>query len=186
MVGGAIKEFFKWNYNETIVLCDVIIQYIMKNGCGQSINWRKIEKEENQYVKKFRDKGVSSLIKEKWKHIYGGTYATGENVYVPTMQPPIINVEGQGEGHESENHMKARLGEEDNLYMYNLQDNPYFQSVLTDEDQFFTDFVKYVSNGNDDNTEAKSEDGPFQVNNQLLNTQLASQVRTDKNLSRRA
>ncbi|KAJ8446993.1 LOW QUALITY PROTEIN: hypothetical protein Cgig2_033562 [Carnegiea gigantea] len=197
-----VKEFFKWCYDETIIFCDVIIQYIMKNGHGQSIKWREIEKEdpisgkieasiewwdkkikENQYVKKFRDKGVSSLLEEKWEHIYGGTYATGENVYVPTMEPPIINVEEQGEGHEPENHT---LGEEDNLHMYNLQDNPYFQSVLANEDQFFTDFVEYVSNGNDDNTKANSKDGPSQMNNQLLSTQVASQVRTDKNVSRRA
>ncbi|KAJ8424598.1 hypothetical protein Cgig2_028658 [Carnegiea gigantea] len=123
-----------------------------------STEWWDKKIKENQYVKKFRDKGVSSLLEEKWEHIYGGTYATRENIYVPTMEPPIINVEEQGKGHESEN-MKGRLGEEDNLHMYNLQDNPYFQSVLADEDQFFTDFV---------------------------DTQVASQVRTNKNVSRQA
>lgn len=102
------------------------------------------------------------------------------------MEPPIINVEEQGEHHESEKHTEGRLGEEDSLHMYNLQDNPYFQSILADEDQFFTDFVEYVSNGNDDKTKANSEDGPSEVNNQLLSTQVASQVRTDKNASRRA
>ncbi|KAJ8427246.1 hypothetical protein Cgig2_023912 [Carnegiea gigantea] len=132
-------------------------------------------------INMLKDKGVSSLLEEKWEHIYGRIYATGENVYVPTMQPPIINVEEQAEDHESKNHTKGRLGEEDNLHMYNLQDNPYFQSVLADEDQFFTDFVEYVSNGNDDNTEVNSEDGPSQLNNQLLSTQVAN-----KNLSRRA
>ncbi|KAJ8444892.1 hypothetical protein Cgig2_015238 [Carnegiea gigantea] len=49
-----------------------------------------------------------------------------------------------------------------------------------------TDFVEYASNGNDDNTKANSEDGPSQVNNQLLSTQVASQARTDKNVSGRA
>ena len=102
------------------------------------------------------------------------------------MEPPIINVEEQGEGHESENHMEGKLGEEDNLHMYNLQENPYFQSVLADENQFFTDFVEYISNGNDDNTKANSKDGPSQMNNQLLGTQVASQVKIDKNVSRRA
>ncbi|KAJ8433897.1 hypothetical protein Cgig2_004619 [Carnegiea gigantea] len=243
--GGATKEFFKWFYDDTLVLCDIIIQYIMKNGRGQSIKWREIEKEvtqrighqcatncckhkydairrdwrawkhlrsrktglgwdpisgkieasaewwdkkinENQYVKKFRDKGVSSLLKEKWEYIYGGTYATGENVYVPAMEPPIINVEEQAEGHESKNHVEDRLQEEDNLHMYNFKDNPYFRSALADEDQFFTDFVQCVTNGNHDNTNANSEDGPSQVGNQLLNTQVASQAGTDRNLSRQA
>ncbi|KAJ8442705.1 hypothetical protein Cgig2_001798 [Carnegiea gigantea] len=151
-----------------------------------STEWWDKKIKENQYVKKFRDKGVSSLLEEKWEHIYGGTYATGGNVYVPTMEPPIINVEEQGEGHESKNHMEDRLGEEDNLHIYNLQDNPYFESILAEEDQFFTDFVKYVSNGNNDNTKANSEDDPSQVNNQLLSTQVANQVRTDKNVFRRA
>ena len=32
-----------------------------------------------------------------------------------------------------------------------------------------------MSNGNDDNTKANSEDGLSQVNNQLVNTQVASQ-----------
>ncbi|KAJ8452563.1 hypothetical protein Cgig2_004899 [Carnegiea gigantea] len=132
-----------------------------------SIEWWDKNLKENQYVKKFRDKGVSSLLKEKWEHIYGGTYAIGKNVYVPIMEPPIINVEEQGEGHESENHTEGRLGEEDNF--------------LADEDQFFTYFVEYVSNGNDDNTKANSEDGPSQVNNQLLSTQVEvklEQIRT--------
>ncbi|KAJ8433056.1 hypothetical protein Cgig2_020623 [Carnegiea gigantea] len=141
---------------------------------------------ENQYVKKFRDKGVSSLLEEKWEYIYVGTYAIGENVYVPTMEPPIINVKEQAKGHESENHVEDRLQEEDNLHMYNFEDNPYFRSALADEDQFFTDFVECVSNGNDDNTKANSEDGPSQVGNQLLNTQVASQAGTYENLSRRA
>ncbi|KAJ8425189.1 hypothetical protein Cgig2_029415 [Carnegiea gigantea] len=102
------------------------------------------------------------------------------------MEAPIMNVEKQGEDHESEKHTEGRLGEEDSLHMYNLQDNPYFQSILADKDQFFTDFVEYISNGNDDNTKVNSEDGPSQVNNQLLSTQVASQVRADKNVSRRA
>ncbi|KAJ8421445.1 hypothetical protein Cgig2_012091 [Carnegiea gigantea] len=143
--------------------------------------WWDKKIKENQYIKKFRDKVVSSLLEEKWEHIYGGTYATGKNVYVPTMEPPLINVEEQGEGRESEKHIGGQLGEEDNLYMYNLQDNPYFQLVLADEDQFFIDFIEYMSNGNDDNTKPNSEDGPSAVNNQLLSTQVAN-----KNVSRRA
>ena len=49
---GATKEFFKWSYDETLALCDVIIQYIMKNGRGQSIKWREIEKEVTQRIKR--------------------------------------------------------------------------------------------------------------------------------------
>ena len=48
--GGATKEFFKWCYDESIVLCDVIIQYIMKNGRGQSIKWCEIKKEVTQKI----------------------------------------------------------------------------------------------------------------------------------------
>jgi len=51
-MGGATKGFFKWSYNETLVLCDVIIRYIMKNGRGQSIKWREIEKEVTQRIKR--------------------------------------------------------------------------------------------------------------------------------------
>ena len=49
---GAAKEFFKRSYDETVVLCDVIIQYMMKNGRGQSIKWREIEKEVTQRIKR--------------------------------------------------------------------------------------------------------------------------------------
>ena len=49
---GATKEFFKWSYDEILALCDVIIQYIMKNGRGQSIEWREIEKKVTQRIKR--------------------------------------------------------------------------------------------------------------------------------------
>ncbi|KAJ8429246.1 LOW QUALITY PROTEIN: hypothetical protein Cgig2_026282 [Carnegiea gigantea] len=215
--GGATKEFFKWCYDETLALCDVIVQYIMTNG-HNLLNGMKLKKKitqrvghqratnyckhkydvmrkdwnpilgkitasaewwdkkikENQSIKKFRDKGVSLLLEEKWEHICEGTYAIGENDYVLTMEPPIVNVEEQGEGHESKNNIEGRLGEEDNL------------RISSREDQFFTHFVECLSNGNDDNTKVNSEDGPSQVNNQLLSTQVANQARTDRNLSRRA
>ncbi|KAJ8422517.1 hypothetical protein Cgig2_028274 [Carnegiea gigantea] len=164
----------------------------MKNGCGQSINWRKIEKEVTQKIGR---PCVTNCCKHKydamrkdwraWKQLrntetglgwdpISGKIKASTKWWHKKIKPPIINVEEQAEDHESKNHTKGRLGEEDNLHMYNLQDNPYFQSVLADEDQFFTDFVEYVSNGNDDNTEVNSEDGPSQLNNQLLSTQVAS------------
>ena len=37
-----------------------------------------------------------------------GTYAIGKNVYVTTMDPPILNVEEQGEGHEWE--IRQKIG----------------------------------------------------------------------------
>ncbi|KAJ8432908.1 hypothetical protein Cgig2_004582 [Carnegiea gigantea] len=157
--GGMIKEFFKWSYNETLVVCDVIIQCIVKNGHGQCIKWREIEKEvthrighhENLSSKSFEIK-VSTLLEENWEHIYGDAYATGKNIYVPTLEPPIINIEEHENDHQAENHMEERLGEEGNLHMYNLQGNSYFQSVLVYEDNFYKYFVKCVSNGNDDQT----------------------------------
>ncbi|KAJ8420417.1 hypothetical protein Cgig2_011963 [Carnegiea gigantea] len=188
--GGATKEFFKWCYDATTVLCDVIIQYIMKNGltskfgrlCATNCCKHKYDAMRKDCFawKQLRNietglgcNPISGKIEAStawWdkeiKHIHGGTYATRENIYVPTMEPPIINVEEQGEGHESKNHTEGRLGEEDNLHMYNLQDNPYFQSVLADEDQFFTDFVEYVSNGNDDNTKANNESRRTKQNEQ--------------------
>ncbi|KAJ8438213.1 LOW QUALITY PROTEIN: hypothetical protein Cgig2_011575 [Carnegiea gigantea] len=94
-----------------------------------SAEWWDKKIKENQYVKKFRGKGVSSLLEEKWEYIYG---------------------------------------------------------VLANEEQFFTNFFKCVSNGNDDKTKANSEDGPSQVDNQLLIIQVASQAGTDRELSRRA
>ena len=74
--GGAIKEFFKCCYDDTLVLCDVIIHYIMKNGRGQSIKWREIEKEVTQRIGR---QCASNCCKHKydamrkdwraWKHL---------------------------------------------------------------------------------------------------------------------
>ena len=75
--------------------------------------------------KSFETKVLVHYLKNKQEYIYGGIYVTGENVYVPTMQPPVISIEEQQLGHEGENHTEDRLGEEGDLYMYNLQDNPY-------------------------------------------------------------
>ena len=50
--GGATKEFLKWCYDEKLVFCNVISQYIMKNGRGQSIKWREIEKEVTQKIRR--------------------------------------------------------------------------------------------------------------------------------------
>ncbi|KAJ8431215.1 hypothetical protein Cgig2_016774 [Carnegiea gigantea] len=53
--------------------------------------------------------GVSSFVEEKWEQIYRGTYATRKNVYAPTMEPLIINIEEQENEHEIESHMQERL-----------------------------------------------------------------------------
>ncbi|KAJ8437190.1 hypothetical protein Cgig2_007540 [Carnegiea gigantea] len=113
---GLTKEFFKWSYNETLVLCDVIIQCIMKNGHQQYIKWCKIKKERIHLSKSSKIK-VSSSLEEKWEHIYGGAYATGKNICVPTMEPPVVNIEEQEDDHQTENHMEERLGEERNLHI---------------------------------------------------------------------
>ncbi|KAJ8422453.1 hypothetical protein Cgig2_009626 [Carnegiea gigantea] len=84
------------------------------------------------------------------------------------------------ECHEVKNHTEDKLDEEGNLHIYNLQDNPYFQSVLADEDHFFTNFAECVSNGSNGITKVNNEDGPSLVNNQLVNTQVASQSTTQK------
>ena len=62
---------------------------------------------------------MSLFVEEKWEQIYRGTYATRKNVYAPTMEPLIINIEEQEDDHQLESHMEERLGEEGNLHMYN-------------------------------------------------------------------
>ena len=79
---------------------------------------------------------MSSLLEENWEHKYGGTYATGKNICVPSMEPPIVNIEEQEDDHQTENHKEEMIGEEGNLHIYNLKDNSYFQSVLANEITF--------------------------------------------------
>ena len=40
------------------------------------------------------------------------------------MEPPIVSIEEQELGHEGENDTEDKLSEEEDLHMYNLQDNP--------------------------------------------------------------
>jgi len=74
--------------------------------------------------KSFEIKVSVHYLKKSGAHIWRH-YATEENVYIPTMEPHIISIEEQGLDHDRENHTEDRLGEEGDLYMYNLQDNPY-------------------------------------------------------------
>ncbi|KAJ8437650.1 hypothetical protein Cgig2_028588 [Carnegiea gigantea] len=126
--------------------------------------------------KLFRESDISVELIIKSGSIYVEVHMEQRKCLCTHYRTSYYNVEEQGEDHESENHIEDRLGKEDYLHTYNFQDNPYFQSILADEDQFFTDFVEYVSNGNDDKTKASNEDVP----------KMASQAKTDKNVSRRA
>ncbi|KAL2929618.1 L10-interacting MYB domain-containing protein, partial [Bienertia sinuspersici] len=49
--------------------------------------WWTRKLKENQEFSKFRQRGVSSIHEDHWEFLFGDSCATGDNVYVPSMDP---------------------------------------------------------------------------------------------------
>ncbi|KAJ8444630.1 LOW QUALITY PROTEIN: hypothetical protein Cgig2_023693 [Carnegiea gigantea] len=105
-----------------------------------SDEWWMKKIEEN---KKFHNKGVDPFLEEKCDELFGDSYATGKNVYTPSMEPsePII-LENDEEDESSEDDGN---GVEEHIEAYNFQNNPYLQSTLMNEKTFMTQFIKDIS-----------------------------------------
>ncbi|KAJ9550404.1 hypothetical protein OSB04_014449 [Centaurea solstitialis] len=139
-----------WTDENTILFCDVCINFITKNGRAQSFRWRDIQEQfmeklgtkcqqksmKNKYdamkkdwrlwkylkrgetglgwnsttgklecsnewwenklkekpeAKKFRFKGLSPLLEERWDHLFGDAVATGESCVAPSLTPEFVD-----------------------------------------------------------------------------------------------
>uniref|UniRef100_A0A803N2W9 DDE Tnp4 domain-containing protein n=1 Tax=Chenopodium quinoa TaxID=63459 RepID=A0A803N2W9_CHEQI len=61
--------------------------------------WDQKIKEKSDF-KKFRHKGISAKLENKWDSLFGDSCATGDNVYAPSTDP-VINIEEQNIEHEN-------------------------------------------------------------------------------------
>ncbi|KNA14990.1 hypothetical protein SOVF_102350, partial [Spinacia oleracea] len=92
---------------------------------------------ENPEYKKFRLKDINMELEEKWENLFGDSYATGENVYVPSMDhlEDLTIDNGNTEEENTENH-----GGE--TYFPSNQ----FTAALLNEEIFYESFVEQASN----------------------------------------
>ena len=83
---------------------------------------------------------MDPFLEKKWDQLFGDSYATGKNVYTPSMEPsqPIILENDK----EDESSKDDGNGVEENIEAYNFQNNPYLQSALMNEETFMTQFIK--------------------------------------------
>ncbi|XP_048495545.1 uncharacterized protein LOC125495053 [Beta vulgaris subsp. vulgaris] len=95
--------------------------------------WWQRKIKENPDFKKFRHRGVSLELEKKWEELFGDSYASGENVYVPSMDP-IEDLTVEPENSEGED--IESLGAD--TYLGNSQ----FTDALLNEDNFFQNFVE--------------------------------------------
>ncbi|XP_056691632.1 uncharacterized protein [Spinacia oleracea] len=102
-----------------------------------STEWWQRKIKENPEYKKFRLKGVNMELEVKWESLFGDSYATGENVYVPSMDH-IEDLTVDNEKIEEEN-VGEHGGE---TYFPSNQ----FTAALLNEERFFESFVEQASN----------------------------------------
>ncbi|XP_057251333.1 uncharacterized protein LOC125497952 [Beta vulgaris subsp. vulgaris] len=175
------KEVFKWTDKDTIILCEVCLQFIKDNGRSQCFKWKEIQIDvekkigrpfsnlsscKHKYDAMRRDwrnwtklkssetglgwdpnsgkidasdewwqrkiKGVNSTLETNWDKLFGDSYATGENVYVPSMD----HIEDLTVGNENT--------EEEFVENRRVDD---FTTELLDEGNFFRNFVEQARNG---------------------------------------
>ncbi|KAJ8426717.1 hypothetical protein Cgig2_004216 [Carnegiea gigantea] len=109
----------------------------LKTGLGCNPATGKIKALDEWWLKKieFQSKGLDLFFEEKWDPLFGDSYATGKNVYTPSMEPsqPII----------LENDEEEKSSEDDEAY--NFQNNPHHQSASMNDKTFITQFIKDIS-----------------------------------------
>uniref|UniRef100_A0A803M9X6 DUF8040 domain-containing protein n=1 Tax=Chenopodium quinoa TaxID=63459 RepID=A0A803M9X6_CHEQI len=93
---------------------------------------------ENSDFQRFRLRGVNLELEQKWEQLFGDSYATGENVYVPSIDP-IEDLTIQNENLEEEN-IDNDGG--DNYF----PSDQYAQDLLNDEGNFFQHFIEQARN----------------------------------------
>ncbi|KAJ8431379.1 hypothetical protein Cgig2_027973 [Carnegiea gigantea] len=111
------------------------------------------------------------ITRKKEEHLYGGINAIGKKFMYLLWNLLLSIFRTKRKAMKQKHHIEEKPGEEGSLHLCNLKDNTHLQSVLVDEDHFFSYLVKCMSIGNDDNANAKNENGHSQVNNQLINSQ---------------
>ncbi|KMS93358.1 hypothetical protein BVRB_032290, partial [Beta vulgaris subsp. vulgaris] len=97
-----------------------------------SDEWWQRKMKENPDIKKFRHRGVNSTLETNWDKLFGDSYTTGENVYVPSMD----QIEDLTVGNENT--------EEEFVENRRVDD---FTTELLDEGNFFRNFVEQARNG---------------------------------------
>ncbi|KAL2893661.1 hypothetical protein RDABS01_009570 [Bienertia sinuspersici] len=95
--------------------------------------WQRKIKEHPEY-KKFRNKGVTSTLEDHWTKLFRDSVATGENVYVPMMNP-IEDLTIENENSEEEN---VRF---DGNYI-----SDQFTDAIWEEENFVEYFVEQAKN----------------------------------------
>ncbi|KAJ1429737.1 hypothetical protein SESBI_08140 [Sesbania bispinosa] len=184
---------FKWTNEYYKIFCDLCIKFIRKNGWDAATGklsasnewWERKLKEEPKAVK-FRYRGVDPVLEEMWKELFDDTYATGENVVAPSMDPNYarqrerenVNVdEGDNEnGGEEFHHFKSFR---DHVYSEYNRYASRMDSLLHDEQAFFSDFIQEVGN-----TEVPSQGvGGAQVPNQGDHSSVHTQTQNMSNNS---
>ncbi|KAL2931234.1 Signal recognition particle 54 kDa protein chloroplastic [Bienertia sinuspersici] len=96
--------------------------------------WHLLEKMEHPEYKKFRNKGVTSTLEDHWTKLFGDSVVTGENVYVPMMDP-IEDLTIENENSEEEN-----VGFNGNYI------NDQFTDALWEEENFVENFKEQAKN----------------------------------------
>ncbi|KAL2933663.1 L10-interacting MYB domain-containing protein, partial [Bienertia sinuspersici] len=112
--------------------------------------WQKKIKE-NPEFRKFWQRGVNSVLEEYWEILFGDSYASGENVYYPTMDSvedrtrveEYIEEEGIGEemGYQSNQFQEALLDEENFVDNFVEQAKNYGQSNMAGSSRVTTEYA---------------------------------------------
>ncbi|KAL2930162.1 hypothetical protein RDABS01_035572 [Bienertia sinuspersici] len=110
--------------------------------------------------KKFRQRGVNSTLEEYWIGLFGDSCATGDNVYIPAIEP-IEDFTTENENTEDE---------------YTGVENSYrstqFSDALLTEENFLDNFMEQARNSENSNN---LDDGS-QVNNEGVNIRTSKKV----------
>ncbi|KAI3729706.1 hypothetical protein L6452_18370 [Arctium lappa] len=97
---------------------------------------RKLERPE---AKKFRFKGVSPLVEERWDHLFGDAVATGESCVAPSSTPEFVE---QSVSQVEE--IQDKEGGTEDAYNDCSQHSNRLKSLDVQEDGFWQDFIEYV------------------------------------------
>lgn len=100
--------------------------------------WEKKLKEKPE-AKKFRFKGLSPLIEERWDHLFGDAVATGESCVAPSLTPEFVDQPGS---HVDE--IQDKECETDDANNGCSRYSSRLESLNDQEDGFWQDFLEDV------------------------------------------
>ncbi|XP_021761998.1 uncharacterized protein LOC110726791 [Chenopodium quinoa] len=128
-----------WRLWKNLKQSETGIGWDPKSGKIDATNeWWQRKIKENSDFQRFRLRGVNLELEQKWEQLFGDSYATGENVYVPSIDP-IEDLTIQNENLEEEN-IDNDGG--DNYF----PSDQYAQDLLNDEGNFFQHFIEQARN----------------------------------------